>query len=475
MTRTRQYLPGLTLLIVIGFLFSNPAFVNAERDPLASVVDMSSPQVQVIPDDLFTNEQRASLAGVVNEARLFGVPLVVRAITLPTSLQALPDATTLTGVVPNEQEIVQRMAEAWLAEETVETSDGAGDGILLLVVIPENDHTRASAAFATGPNALPLNGLTEEHLDRVLHDVIYPFFANNHIATGIHSGVAYLSYDNLFAVPARHQRSDQQQVLNDITSIAFTGLALAGILALDGLVLWIRRRDRYSGQGSEHLLSPFEAGALARGRVDANVITAALLHLVDIGALRLQTGQTGETILAIQDSVPVTDPFAQRIRDRLLAEAGNNGFVQGASMRRIQDVLSPVGDNLQDTLVARSLFNRDAKVETIWIVLASAALAAYAAFLLMPSMMSMSRLGLAAILLVAFAVIAALLWIARRSWTSRAGQAALAQWQARPRNTTDLAIYDTIVNQHVLIDSIGGPDVSPQIQLTRSLRALGTG
>jgi|GEM_PF-2088435 len=475
MTRTRLFLPGLVLLLVTGLLLSTPAFVNAERDPLAPVVDMPSPQVQTIPDDLFTNEQRASLAGVVNEARLFGVPLVVRVITMPTSLQTLSDATALTGVVPTQQEIVQRMAETWLADEAVETSEGAGDGILLLVVVPENDHTLSTAAFATGPNALPLNGLTEEHLDRVLHDVIYPFFANDHIATGIHSGVAYLSYDNLFAVPARHQRSDQQQTLNDITSIAFTGLALIGVIALGGLVFWIRRRDPHSGQEADQRLSPFEAGALTRGRVDTNVITAALLHLITIGALRVHMQKSGKMVLAIQESIPVADSFARDIMQRLAQEAGEDGLIQGASMRRIQDVLSPVGDHLQDSLATRNLFNRDARVETTWVVLASAALAAFAVFLLMPSMMAMSRLGLAAMLMIGIAVVASLLWAARRSWTSRVGQRALAEWQARPHSATDLAIFDTIIHQHVLIDAIGGPDVPSHIQITRRLRALGAG
>jgi hypothetical protein len=344
-----------------------------------------------------------------------------------------------------------------------------------MVVVPEHNHTRTVAAFGTGPNALPLNGLTQASLDRVLNDIIYPFFANNTIGPGIHTGIAYLSYDNLFAVPARLELSEQQETLHDLTNVGISGLTLLSVLGLGGLVLWIQRRGNSAAGEDSTIVSPFAAGALARGRVDASVVTGALLHLVRIGAVTPRMGATGELGLDVDREVPVTDPFACQVQRILVTEAGSTGRVEGAGMRRIQDILTPARDWLRDDLACRHLFNRDALVESVWVLLGSAGVATVALFSLLPSMVALSRIGIASIVIAAIAIILALLWVKRRSWTTPTGRHALATWQAANPNSDDMADFETVVHQDAMLQAPGGPDIPSPIQQVRELRGLGAG
>lgn len=470
----RHVLRACILLIAL-IIAAGPMLTQAARDPLANIEDMPAPQLQVLPSDLFAPVQKDALNGIVNEARQFGVPLVVRVISVPTTLDLLPEISVVAGSSPDGQQIVERMAEEWLAKEGVETSQGAGDGILLLVVVPEDDHTQARAAFATGPRALPLNGLTESSLDRVLNEIIYPFFGRNAIAGGIHSGIAYLSYDNLFAVPAARPLSHQQETLHRLTNLGLASLTILSSLALGGLIIWIQRRDKTSGAHGPEVTSPFVAGALARGRADSAVTTGALLHLMQLGAIDSHRAPAGEMILTLHNDVPLTDPVAKHVFHLLASEADSSNQVQGAAIRRIQDVLAPARDNLRDQLATRKLFNPDALVETVWILIACAAVAAVALFSLMPSMLGLSRVGIFGIAIAAIAIILALRWVTRRSWTTMAGKQALATWQSADHSLADQAAFAAIANQDDLILPEGGPATPHITQLARSFRGLGAG
>lgn len=465
---------SLSLIVLMAItVAAPPGSVIAQRDPLASVVEMEAPQLETVPSDIFTSAQRDRITGVVNEARLFGVPLVVRVVQVPAPLALLSEAGPIAGAAPSAQELTQRLAEEWLFQEGVETSVGAEDGVLLLVVIPEGNPQMTTAAFATGDNALPLNGLTGERLDSVLTGIMQPFFEEGTTAVGVHIGIAYLSYDNLFAVPSRLQPTAEQEKLRDLTNVALVGATSLGVLALGGLVLWIRHRDRARVAVDGEALSPFEAGALARGRADEPVATAALLHLINRGAINARLGPSGKLALSVNPDTPITDPFEQRVMHRIVIEAGQDGQIPDAAVRRLQDVLMPAREWLQDDLAMRNLFNKDARVETTWIILGSAALGALALFSLVPSMVAMSRLGIFSFIVAMLAAVAALTWAARRPWSSQAGREALTTWLSTRRNPDAWAIFDMIVHQDALLETSGGPDTPAPVRTVRELRALG--
>ncbi|HWV36771.1 MAG TPA: TIGR04222 domain-containing membrane protein [Thermomicrobiales bacterium] len=456
------------LLLALLLLALSPGIAAAKRDPLAPVLDMPQAPVATVPDGLFLPEQVQGITSYVNEARQFGVPLAVRAITLPTSPAILEALLPLNPAAPTGQAIVQRMADEWLASEPLETSPGAADGILLFVVIPEDDHTQAMAAFATGRHAIPLNGLSQQSLDDVLDNVIRPSFQDNAIAAGIQNGVAMLSYDNLFAQPARLERTHQQKTLFNVTNTVLFGSTIVASLGLIGLAFWIKQRqDRMTGDIA--IDSPFEAGALRLGRVDETVADAALLHLVKTGGLI-----RNETSFRISTAITPEDPFAQDVVSALASEAADDGTLPGAAIRRIQDVIAPARQSLENQLAERRLFNPVARVEAVWIVLASALVAIIALMALVPAIVSMSRLGLLGILIAALTIIGVLVWTAKRSWTTPAGQHALETWKSAPEGE-GMAIFDTIVHQDDLLDTPGGPGVPPVTRLIRDFRALGAG
>lgn len=468
----------LLALILVAHIAAPVAHAARERDPLASVVNMEQPQLLTSPPDLFTSGQQEEITAIVNEARLFGVPLMVRAIGVPTSLDQLPQSQLIDGAAPTEQQLVQRMGEEWLATESRELIEdditpmvSADEGILLMVIVPEDDHTRATAAFAVGDKALPLNGLTQDNLDRVLNDIIYPFFQGNSISGGIQSGIAYLSYDNLFGVPARIERSENQQKLATVTNTVLAAGTVIAVAALGGLLAWIYRRSRNDLTADGTPLSAFAAGALARGRVDDNVTTAALLHLVQRKALvpREDRGWT------IDREVEVADPFAATVLDRLALEATDDGTLPDHALRRQDAIMLPARRMLENELADRGLLHRDARVELAWALIGCIVVAAMAIFLLSPAMASLSRLGVYLAGFAFLAVAGAITWIVSRPWTTERGEATLREWMSHEPSQEDAAIFDLITNQDALVRAPGGPDVPSPIRMVRQLRALGAG
>lgn len=467
---TTRIAPARALLLVLLLLGFGMPVVAADRDPLANVEKMEAPQVQADPPGLFAENQIQGLTGVVNEARQHGVPLVVRAISVPTEADILVANAPVEDVVPSGQQVVQRMAEEWLGTEVVESSPGAEDGILLLVVIPEDDHTRTLAAFAAGPNALPLNGLTQQRLDNAVHEVMYPFFEANSIASGIQSGVAVISYDNLFAVPARLERSPQQERLFTVANSVIAGLCLAGVAGLGALVAWVRRRPRPLGT-HDGPLTVFEAATLARGRVDDQVLAGAILSLMRSGILV----RTGDDTYQLHRQVATDDPFVARIVAVLDAEADASGILPGRAIRRSGEILGGPRAWLEDHLAEHGLFNADARVERTWVLGGTVIVAALALFTVVPSLAAMSRVGILAIVVAALAVIATWIWLARRSWTTPAGREALRQWTSQRQTPEELVVYDLIVKQDALIAGDGGPTIPADVHIIREIRALGTG
>lgn len=473
---TPCFVRAIVLVVLLGVgLLPVPPAAAAGRDPLASVVHMEAPRIKTVPSSIFVPEQLDSLNSVINEAREFGVPLVLRAIKVPSSVGLLSQASVIDGAAPTAEQVTARMAEEWLSREAIETSPGAEDGILLLVVIPEDDHRLTTAAFATGPRALPLNGLTRERLDRAVTDVMQPFFENDSVAAGISSGIAHLSYDNLFAAPARLEPTPQQAKLHTVTDTFLAGLAGLSVVAVCALAMRIWRRDETTVVADAPVRSPYEAGALARGRVDESIVAAALLRLMERGAVVACTGRSNALVLGVEPDVPVTDPFERKVLERLALESGGAGKLTGSALRRLQDVVAPAREWLQDDLASRRLFNWDARVETMWMILGCAVAGTIAVFSLGPSIISMSRLGVFAIVTSLLAIAAALTWAARRSWTTRLGKRSLARWLSATRDTSDLVTYDMIVRQDSLLDIPGGPDVPPPVRVVRELRGLGAG
>lgn len=455
------------ILIVTSF---NPQAVAArDRDPLAPVFSMEAAPFESFPPDLIAPANAEAITALVDEARLFGVPVAVRVVSATEGHPNLPQLRDDNLVAPVPDDMMREMAQQWMREEPIESAPGAEDGFLMLVVIPE-DHTLSSAVIEPGPHALPLNGLTRANIDEVLQTLVLPSFANNEVSQGIRSGLSVFSYNNLFGRPEKIALDDLHEDLQLVAGVPLAGATLLGAVGLVGLAGWIHRRGRALPVADEAVtLSPFQAGALQEGRVNDAVVTGGLLELMRQGIV----AQHG-TGLRIDDAraVAIDDPFLADILQALRQNAEADGTVRAGSLRRLHDLMGPARTGLEDRLATQGLFNRDGRVELAWLLLASGVVGAIALFTLIPSILGMARFGVAAILLAAIAIVAVLTWGMRRSWTTDRGRQALVQWR-QASSAAERIAFDTIVNQDDLISSVGGPFTPSTVNLVRSLRGLG--
>jgi len=322
-----------------------------ERDPLAPVHDMEAHQFEAFPPDIVAPENAEEITALVNEARLFGVPVAVRVVQLPADHEALRTFRDVDPGAKVPDETMREMASSWMAREPIESSPGADDGFLMLVVMPE-DPALSNAVILPGPNALPLNGLTRQNIDEVLAQQVLPRFERNEVSQGIRSGLSVFSYNNLFGEPERLSLDGLHQDLRNFAAMPLAALTILSGLGLIGLAGWIhRRRPAGAHEESDPRFSPFAAGALQRGRVDDAVVTGSVLHLVRIGAL--EPGSPDVTPLRVAPAVTIEDPVARAVHSELQRHAGDDGVLPPAAMRRLHDLMRPVRAFLEDDLARR--------------------------------------------------------------------------------------------------------------------------
>jgi uncharacterized protein (TIGR04222 family) len=461
----------LSAFVLVGIVAS-PVSAR-DRDPLAPIENMEAQQFEAFPPDSVSESNAEAIIALVNEARLFGVPLSVRVVSLPTDQKSLSSFDDLDTSSPIPVETVHEMARAWMEDEPIESSPGAEDGFLMFVVMPE-DPTLSSAVIETGPNALPLNGITRANMDQVVNQLMMPRFANNEISQGVRTGLSIFSYYNLFGKPERIQIDELHEDLQSMAGIPLAGVTAVSAIALLGLAVWISRRPRPEGDDDAPArLSPFEAAALYEGRVNDAVVTGGLVHLIRSGMLISGSSTEPSLRIPLQLIHYPEDRFTATILDTLQRHADNAGIIDDAAARRVHDLMQPARSLLEDDLARKGLFNKDGRVESMWLLLASGLVGAVALFTLLPSVLGMASTGIFAVTFAALVIAGVLIWAARRSWTTAKGQTAYRLWSARAM-FHDREIVDTIIHQDALISAQGGPIIPETVNRVRTLRGIGT-
>lgn len=463
----------LTFLLAVIVMLPITAISAAERDPLAPVFSMEPEPFAAFPGDLIAQPNQEAITALVNESRQFGVPVAVRVVSSEEGHEHLPELDDLSSDERIPEETMRELARSWMADEPIESSPGAADGFLMLVTIPE-DQTRSSAVIEPAANALPLNGLTQQNIDEVINTLVLPSFDQNEVSQGIRSGLSVFSYNNLFGKPERIGLDDLHEDLQMVAGIPLAGATALSSLAILALAWWISRRTPTPVNPDEESspLSPFAAAALRAGRVNDAVATGGMLELVRRGMIRTSEPGGGSITITTTESDTVDDPFLQSLLDTLRANAKSDGTVRPSARRRMQEITVSARSALEDDLATRGLFNRDGRVETMWLILASMLSGGVALFTLLPSLLGMARIGIAAIALAIIVIAGVLVWAARRSWTTVAGEEALAAWE-RSATVQDREAFDTIVHQDDLISTVGGPLTPATVSLVRSLRGMG--
>ncbi len=451
--------PVLIFLAILTLL-PHPASVR-EGDTLLPIT-IAAPLLETSPDGLLSEDDANSIIGRVQEARNSGVPVAVRIVDMSQDMNALPqplrrfaDTDFSSPLSDSTQDEILR---AWTDYEPIETSASANDGFLLLVLMPA-DRTQTQALWWIGPNALPLNGLTASNIDAT-QSVMQAQFDQGNVALGTYLGLSEFSYNIQFGEPERLTLSDNQNALNRAVIPLALGIALSSA-AIPVLALWFSRRTNPSDPISVEI-TPWQAAALRLGRATEAIATAMLLEAVHEG--RIHPTTTG--------GLKITEGAANDAVERLAAYADSDGVVPKAAVLEIDGIVRPVRLQMEDELAQMGAMNANANVERTCLLLSMGFAAFLSVLAVVPTVVSMQRIGIFAIALCMICVAFGWWWLSRRSYTTTAGQALMTTWLNKA-TAEDRFRYDLVVHQTYLVDHTGGPDVSLQMKLVRELRGLG--
>lgn len=454
----------LRLGLILAIMMTGTAEVAAREGDTLEPITIDAPTLVTWPENLLEQDTDFRLINQrVNEARNSGVPLAVRIVDLSLPDDEIPfqvrqhfrDGVNLP-LNPDQQ---RQIVRDWIRSEAIETSAEANDGFLLLVLVPE-DRAQTQAIWWIGPNALPLNGLTEDNIDATQH-VMNEQFAQGNMPNGVFLGVSEFSYNIQFGTPERLERSTLQDALHMAT------IPIAIITALSGVAIPVltfvlsRRNDNDSATSAE--ISAWEAAALHLGRARPEIPAAMLLESLhngevtmrDDGALQISPGASGSVVDALQ-------PFAD-----------DEGIIDTVAMYEIEALTEPVRKDIETRLADIGAMTPDVAQDRSRILIAIGIAAFMAAISVVPSVVSMSAIGVLGIAIAVVGIASGWWWLAYRRYTSPAGEKLLNKW-LESADEADRSSFDTAVHQDLLIDPPGGPDVTAQTQLIRRLRGLGS-
>ncbi len=397
---------------------------------LFAPVETSTAPLTVVPQNLLTANERETIARLVREARTFGIPWSVEVMR---PVESVSDET------------VQEMADEQYAQLPVESTEGAADGMLMLVIVPPEDHTQTQAAFAAGANFYPRGGITPERLDTIVSEQMEPAFGENRIADAVIEGATWVKWTHLFEptpdAPPTNLEQGLQDLLEPVAAVGFAGIGLL-ILVSTGIVVGLTRR----GTGiapDPGCLDGVLAAAIDRGRVDRPVLAGAVLDATERGGLMMDDAggvHAGSTPPSLdRDTVLVNMLHASQTADR------------GVRMTTLLRSLARSGElarAIEDGLAQSGAFHPRSPILT-WVLRALAAAGLMLGLTgLVVAVLGEARYALAAAVGLGAVSLIVLIWNERRSWATSAGTRAVATWrdQHHGPDNQERIMYDTIVD-----------------------------
>lgn len=453
----------ITLLLIVLTLVSSASTAAAREGDTLEPVRVEAAPLVTYPDTLLSEDNFRSIEGRVVESRNAGAPVAVRIVDLSLPQSDLPFqirqflTTDFSQPVPQARQDL--IVESWLKSEPIESSEGANDGFLLLVLVPE-DRSQTLALWSIGDNALPLNGLTRTNIEAT-HGVMDPQLASGNVPNGVFLAMSEFGYNVQFGTPERLQLSKLGSALHTAVLPLAIGTILAGI-AIPLMAWWVGRTR--SIQTGSHSLSPWHAAALHRGRATADIPAAMLLDAYHHG--ELQPHANGTFTIAHASTNPALNV--------LHAHADESGTVPAMDMLHINAITEPVERSIEHELVFAGYFAGGRITERAWMLAVMAVALFMAVLSVVPSVVGLSRIGIFACVFTSLCVMFGWWWLRNRKFTTDAGEQALTAWLDRA-SAADLARFETAIDQTLLTDTIGGPGVANQTRLIRTLRGLGAG
>lgn len=451
----------LRALMLVVLLTMPVASVTAREGDTLEPIQINAPALSTWPDDLLHTDDANDIAGRVHEARASGVPVAIRIVDLSQDPMDLPfqarQYARLDLSQPLTPEQQEQVGQSWVNAEPVESSAGANDGFVLIVLVPE-DRTQTQAVWWVGAEALPINGLTQANI-LATQTVMSQQFADSNMPNGVYLGISEFSYNIQFGEPEQLVPTELQRALRWST-VPLAIVTIAAGVGVPVLAYWCSRRVPKDPIG-EHELTPWEAAALQQGRARQEIPAAMLLDAVHRGTLTPLAGGA----LQIGDDA-VLEP--------LRAYATTDGVVSKAALYEIEAIMQPVRTDIEERMASIGAMTASARADRTLILVAMGITAFLAVLSVVPSVVSMSRWGIFAITIALIGIGAGWWWLTYRSYTTPGGRTLLADWLSTA-SPEDRERFEMVVHQDMLTDQRGGPDVHQQMRLMRQLRGLGSG
>jgi hypothetical protein len=452
----------LVILALLAGLASAPAGAR-EGDTLLPI-QIDAPALETYPDDLLAENDFRAIESRVIEARNAGVPVAIRIVDMTQPAADMPFPVRKYArddfSQPMSVERQQAITGAWFDHESIESSNSANDGFVLLVLVPE-DRMHTQAIWGIGPNALPLNGLTQGNI-LATHNVMDAQFAGGNMPNGVYLGISEFSYNVQFGVPDRVERTTNQNALYTAVIPLAIGTAVAGLFV--PALAWRLSRRKGDPGDIDGTLTPWQAAAIHRKRATPAITAAMLLDAVHRRSLT--PGRDG--------SVQLSPEPGNAAIEALRPFANPDGVVPAEAMLEVNAITAPVRDRIENDLATRGAMTSRVYVDRMWMLVAMGFALGMAALTVVPTVVSMSVWGVFGIAMAVLGLVIGWWWLTHRSYATPAGEALLERWLAEA-SPEERHLFDSATNLRMLTDQIGGPEVNPQTRLVRQLRGLGAG
>lgn len=234
--------PGATPQAPPSDRAASPSAASApDRQPSATGDPDDDRQIGISLDDLDTDASRY-LHRVEDPQRILKLE---QRTELAEDAQRLTNHDLPTIIVLREstesRDQSQATADELRVERKVESSDGADDGMVMLVTIDPDSPRSGSVVLSFGRNALPKGGLTAASVENVYERVMSPRLQRNRLYSALHVGIREIIYLETYIPEAQPPLTDSQRTAREAINV-LGPLALVGSAA--GFALTGRSRSR---------------------------------------------------------------------------------------------------------------------------------------------------------------------------------------------------------------------------------------
>jgi len=239
---------------------SSPTSVpDLHQQTTASGDPNESRQIGKAFDDVDTEEYR-NLHRIDDPERILKLD---QRIELADDAQRLTNHGLPTRIVLREgtasREESQATADQLRVEQNIESSEGADDGMIMLVTVHPESPRSGTVVLSFGRHALPKGGLTVESVENIYERTMLPRLKRSRLYSALHVGIRRIIYLETYIPDVQPPLTETQKtvrsVINVVGPLAFLGGAA-------GLVQSSRKSNRSRASRRRQAMMP--AATLAR-------------------------------------------------------------------------------------------------------------------------------------------------------------------------------------------------------------------